>query len=618
MLRYDITPLDPEAHLFIVGITIDDPTPEAQYLRLPAWIAGSYLVRDFAGHIQAEQAYLGDTPVPITKVDKATWRVSTVGRKDDEDLYVYYQVYAFDPSVRTNYLDNCRGFFNPAATFMEVLGAKPGKIAVNITNPIDEMHASAFNWKVATGLKRAKGTERFGWGLYEAADYQELCDCPVEMSDFTAVSFKAHGTRHDLILNDLPVNTDLERLTRDVQAVCEAEIAFFEPDSKKCPAKEYTFLLNVNASLYGGLEHRNSCALAVPRKTLPCTHDRTRTDDYVELLGLVAHEYFHMWNVKRIKPAPFVDPDFSQETYTDLLWVFEGFTNYYDALMLRRTGIVDNDGFAKLLTQRAKAVLQTHARHMQSLSQASFDAWIKFYRPNANTPNANVSYYKQGSLAALVLDASIRQKTRGKASLDDAMRLMWEDYKAAGKHYTGIEAEDFYEIVARATGLDMTAEIVELTESVFDVDYAKAGKVLGLTLTDDELPAERKLLGISGKGTDAGYVVQYVHEKEAAQWVGIAPGDTIIAIDGVRVRADNIGEILARYAEGDEMLVHAFRDEQLLGWQLLLGKAKTVASKVEIKKPTALGKAWLEPWPISELVKLAEPETESESETEEN
>ena len=592
MLRYDISPLDPEAHLFIVGITIDDPTPDEQYLRLPSWIAGSYLVRDFAGCIQAEQAFLGDTPVPITKVDKCTWRVSTAGRKEGDDLYVYYQVWAFDTSVRTNYLDNCRGFFNPSATFMEVLGAKPGKILLNIAPPDDELHAPSFSWRVATGLKRAKGTERFGWGLYEAADYAELCDCPVELSDFTVLTVKAHGTRHNLVFNDVPVNFDIDRVAADIQTVCEAQIAFFEPESKKCPASEYTFLINVTAGEYGGLEHRNSSALAIPRKCLPSINSAERSEDYIRFLGLVSHEYFHTWLVKRITPMEFIEPDFSEEAYTHLLWLFEGFTSYYDSLMLRRTGLVDDKGYAKLLTEDTKAVLEVNARRMQSLAEASFDAWIKFYKPSPNTPNAHVSYYRQGAMAAWVLDATIRQKTRGRKSLDDVMRLLWEDFKTAGRHYSGIAAEDVPEIFIRATGIDLTELIVRLTETVLEVDYAAAVKPLGASLVETELPRERRLLGLSGRGTDAGFVVRHVYEQEAGQWIGIAPGDIIIAIDGVRVRADNLSQILGRYAEGDEMLVHAFRDDSLLAWQMLLGKEKSIASTVELK-PTALGKAWL-------------------------
>ncbi len=592
MLRYDISPLDPEAHLFIVGITIDDPTPEEQYLRLPDWIAGSYMIRDFASCIQAEQAFLGDNPVPISKVDKSTWRVSTAGRKEGEDLYVYYQVWAFDTSVRTNYLDNCRGFFNPGATFMEVLGAMPGKIAVNITPPVDEMHAQAFNWRVATGLKRAKGTERFGWGLYEAASYEELVDCPVELSDFTVLTFKAHGTRHDIVLNDTPVNFDADKVTDDVKAICEAEIEFFEPETKKCPVSEYTFLVNVGSNLYGGLEHSNSTALAISRKCLPSVHDKDRTEDYKKFLGLVSHEYFHTWNVKRIRPAEFIDMDLSQENYTELLWLFEGFTSYYDSLILRRTELVDDAGYAKLLTEDTKAVLNCNARRMQSLAQASFDAWIKYYRPSPNTANSHVSYYRQGALAAWVLDATLRTKTRGKKSLDDVMRLMWEDFKAAKKHYSGIDSDDIAEIFIRATGVDVTDLLTQLTQTVLEVDYAAVFKPLGAELTETTLPKERSLLGISGSGTDAGFVVKTVYEQEAAQWVGIAPNDILIAVDGVRVKGNNLSEILNRYAEGDEMLIHAFRDDALLAWQMLLGKEKTISSTVELK-PTALGKAWL-------------------------
>lgn len=593
MIRYDISPLDPEAHLYIVGITIDDPTPDEQYLRLPTWIAGSYLIRDFASTVQAEQAFLGETPVPIEKVDKTTWRVSTVGRKADEELFVYYQVWAFDTSVRGCYLDNCRGFFNPGAALMEVLGSTEGRLAVNLTPPVDELHLAVESWKVGTGLKRAADTEPFGWGLYEAENYAQLCDCPIELSDFSVISFKAKGTQHHILINEVPVNFDEKQLAADIKKITETVIGFFEPKKGKCPAgDEYTFLLNVTSNAAGGLEHANSTALAAPRKWLPCTHDKKRTDNYVQLLTLFAHEYFHTWLVKRIKPAAFIDADFSEEAYTSLLWLFEGFTSYYESMLVRRAGLIDDEVLGKLLSKDLKAVVETPAHMAQSLSQASFDAWIKFYKPSANSVNAHVSYYRQGALAAWVLDAEIRRKTKSKKSLDDVLRLLWEDFKAAGADYSGITSDDVPEIVARATELDLTGLIADLTETAMPVDYAKFLKPLGVTLEESETPAERKLLGISGLGNDAGFTVRQVYDKETAQWIGIAPGDVIIALDGVRVKGGNLPELLARYGEGDEILIHAFRDDALLAWAVLLGKPKTFQSKVVIK-PTKLGKDWL-------------------------
>lgn len=296
--------------------------------------------------------------------------------------------------------------------------------------------------------------------------------------------------------------------------------------------------------------------------------------------------------MKRIKPAAFIGADFSEEAYTSLLWLFEGFTSYYENLLVRRAGLIDDEALAKLLSKDLKAVIETPAHLAQSLSQASFDAWIKFYKPNANTVNAHVSYYRQGALAAWVLDAEIRRKTKSKKSLDDVLRLLWEDFKAAGEYYSGITADDVPEIVSRATELDLTGLIADLTQTAMPVDYAKFLKPLGVVLEASEIPVERKLLGISGSGSDAGFTVRQVYDKETAQWIGIAPGDVIIALDGVRVKGNNLSELLARYGEGDEILIHAFRDDALLAWAVLLGKPKTFQSKVVIK-PTKLGKDWL-------------------------
>lgn len=596
MLRYDISPLDPEAHLFIVGITIPEPTPEAQYLRLPNWISGSYLIRDFASHILKEEAYIGDRPVPIEKVDKCTWRIPTVGRQPDEDLYVYYQVWAFDQSVRMAYLDDSRGFFNPGCVFMQALGIDPQKLLVNITAPVDELHEQACGWKVATSLPRARSTARFEWGLYQANSYEELIDHPVELGDFVTLSFKAHGTRHNVIFSNVPVNFDAERVTSDLRAICETEIAFFEPKSQKAPIKEYNFLVNVTGNQYGGLEHMASTALQTPFKSLPCVHDQKRTQDYINFLGLCAHEYFHTWNVKRIKPAELIDIDFSTEVPTNLLWLFEGFTSYYDDLILRKAGLIDNDEYAAQLTANFKAVLETPAHNNQTLAQASFDAWIKFYRPTANTVNANVSYYKQGALVALVLDATIRQRTKGKRSLDDVMRRLWDDYKEAGEQYAGVTETSFYETVLDATGLDLTDLIVQLTKTTESIDYKKLIKPLGLKLVETPNTRIRAMLGLSGSATPAGYKVNYVFDHEVAQWVGIAPEDILIAIDGHRITQDNLEGLLSRYAEGDQMVIHAFRDDQLKAWVVLSGQRTAVLSTVKFaKKLSDLALGWLTP-----------------------
>ena len=330
MLRYDISPLDPEAHLFIVGITISNPQAGEEILRLPVWINGSYLIRDFASCVQKETARIAGRPVPITKVDKATWRIDTGTPKAGEELQVFYEVWAFDTSVRTAYLDECRGFFNPGCLFMEALRHRKEKITLTIREPEVAPRSEQTEWKVATALKRSKGTPRFGWGTYEAANYDELIDSPVELGDFTVLTIKPFGVRHDIVFSDLPINFDAEKTAADIETLCRYEIEFFEPDAKKSPVREYIFLVNVTSNSYGGLEHRASTALQIPAYCLPSLHDQKRTDDYIKFLGLVAHEYFHTWNVKRLKPAEFLQLDFSKEVTTELLWFFEGFTSYYD------------------------------------------------------------------------------------------------------------------------------------------------------------------------------------------------------------------------------------------------------------------------------------------------
>lgn len=592
-VRYDITPLDPEAHLFMVGITVSSPTPSEQFFRLPSWIAGSYLIRDFAGNVMHEEAYIADRPVPVEKVDKCTWRVPTVGRKEGEDLFFYYRFWAYDASVRGNYLDDRRGFFNPGALFMQALGQDDGPVTVNIVQADESLRDCNPDWKVATALMRKKGTERFGWGLYEAPDYRSLLDCPVMLGDFDLITFKAHGTRHDLAVSDAPVNCDFARLRDDLQKICEAEIAFFEPETKKAPFKEYVFLLQVMSDNYGGLEHAASCALIAPRKTLPSLAVKTPTEDYTTLLTLFSHEYFHAWCVKRITPAEFVGMSFEKEVNTELLWLFEGFTSYYDNLIVRRAGLIDVKAYAALLTRDLKAVLETPARLEQSLAEASFDTWIKFYKPTANRVNSSVSYYKQGALAALVLDCAVREKTKGKKSLDDVMRSLWADCRQARRHYAGISMDSLYETFAEATGTDLARLLDELVYGKGSFDYAKAVAALGIELKEGKADKVRAMLGIEGRGSEAGFTVRSVFDGEIAQWVGIAPGDTLIAIDGMRIKGDNLNELLSRYREGDEMVIHAFRDDRLCTWIVLTAKSPSVKSEADLSSLSKLGKQWL-------------------------
>ncbi|HEV7855477.1 MAG TPA: peptidase M61, partial [Herminiimonas sp.] len=330
-IRYTIVPRDLSAHLFAVTVTVDRPDPVGQRFSLPAWIPGSYMIREFARNIVQIAAESDGEKVALFKLDKHTWQAAPC----DGPLTLHYEVYAWDMSVRTAHLDQTHGFFNGTSVFLKVEGHEHRAHSVDLQKPEGEQYEQ---WRVATAMKQSKG-RRYGFGIYTAANYDELIDHPVEMGTFSLATFKARGVQHDVVFTGRVPNLDLPRLTADLKKICETQIAFFEPKTKRAPMDRYVFMTMVVGDGYGGLEHRASTALICSRADLPVIGQKEMTDGYRTFLGLCSHEYFHTWNVKRIKPAAFAPYDLKQEGYTSLLWLFEGFTSYYDDLMLVRSGV---------------------------------------------------------------------------------------------------------------------------------------------------------------------------------------------------------------------------------------------------------------------------------------
>jgi predicted metalloprotease with PDZ domain len=303
-VQYTIVPKDLAGHVFNVTVTVAAPSPEGQVFALPAWIPGSYMIREFARNIVRIRAEAGGQPVELVKLDKHSWRAAPVAGP----LSLHYEVYAWDLSVRAAHLDQTHGFFNGTSVFLRVLGQEAAPHQVDIQRPGDP---AASDWRVATSLPEL-GAKRYGFGTYIAFDYDELIDHPVEMGEFALASFKASGIQHDIVVTGRVPNLDMERLQQDLKAICETQIAFFEPKTKKAPMDRYVFLTMAVGDGYGGLEHRASTALICARADLPTTaapKTAERTEGYVTFLGLCSHEYFHTWNIKRIKPAVFAPYD---------------------------------------------------------------------------------------------------------------------------------------------------------------------------------------------------------------------------------------------------------------------------------------------------------------------
>ena len=566
-ISYTIAARDLAAHLFHVTVTVDSPAPEGQIFALPAWIPGSYMIREFSRNIVRIAASAGGKPVALAKLDKHSWQAAPV----DGRLVVEYEVYAWDLSVRAAHLDQTHGFFNGTSVFLRVLGQEDGAHVVDIQRPADE---AARSWRVATALPELKA-KRYGFGTYIARDYDELIDSPVEMGDFALASFKAHGVPHDIVFTGRVPNLDLPRLCADLKQICETQIAFFEPRSKKAPMERYVFMTMVVGDGYGGLEHRASTALICARADLPTTaaRDKERSEGYIKFLGLCSHEYFHTWNVKRIKPSVFAPYDLQVENYTPLLWLFEGFTSYYDDLFLVRSGMIDEKAYYKMLGKAVGGVLRGAGRTKQSVADSSFDAWGKYYRQDENAANSIVSYYAKGSLVALGLDLSIRARTEGKRSLDDVMRTLWQRYgrdffngKPKGVTPAGVEA-----LIDEVAGAKMKSFIDKYVKGTEDVPLAKLLAPFGVDYKDERKSSKPSLdANIGRDGADA--KLSAVHEGGAAHRAGLSALDLLVAIDGLRVSGSpsNLEVLLSRYKVGDTVQVHAFRRDELMTFSVKL------------------------------------------------
>ncbi len=591
-IRYSIVPKDLAAHLFEVSVTVSAPAVDGQVFALPAWIPGSYMIREFARNIVQIRAESRGKKVALTKLDKHSWQAEPCSGA----LSLHYEVYAWDLSVRAAHLDQSHGFFNGSSVFLCVAGQEAVPHVVDIKRPEDPACEA---WRIATALQELKA-RRYGFGTYIAADYDELIDHPVEMGTFELASFKAHGVPHDIVITGHVPNLDMARLTADLKKICAAQIAFFEPDSKRAPMQRYVFMTLAVGDGYGGLEHRASTALICARADLPVLGQPEMSDGYRTFLGLCSHEYFHTWNVKRIKPAVFAPYDLRSETYTPMLWLFEGFTSYYDDLMLVRSGLIDEAAYFNLVAKTINGVMRGSGRHKQSVAESSFDAWIKYYRQDENAPNAIVSYYTKGSLVGLALDLTIRAETKGKKSLDDVMRALWQIYgrdfyaKGGGRGVTEAELALLFDEV---TGLRMKRLLERYVRGTDDLPLARLFAPFGVTLVDGRKDAKASLgVRTTREGNDC--KLANVYEGGAAHLAGLSAGDVLAAVDGLRVSAANLDVLLGRYRVGDRIGLHVFRRDELMHFDVVLAADQAPQISLAAQpKPLAASRAraaWLQ------------------------
>ena len=583
MADYRVEIEDPHAHLFRVTLTLARPAAR-QALSLPVWAPGSYLVRDFARHLSALSARQGRRDVALAQHDKTRWVAACEGRAA---LVVSYLVYAFDASVRGAFLDAERAFFNGSSLFLRA----EGREAETQRLQLGRLPAG---WQVATTMA-ARGRQRF-----EAADYDELIDHPVECGRFWHARFEAGGIVHELAVMGAWPSFDGPRLLADTARLCATQIRFWHPDATpgarsrpaggEPPFGRYLFLLHALEDGYGGLEHRSSAALVAARRDLPRVGNADLSDGYVGLLGLISHEYFHAWNVKRLQPLEFVALDLGRENYTRLLWFFEGFTSYYDDLLLLRAGLINRARYLRLLAKALNGVLATPGRRVQSVAAASFDAWVKHYRGDENTVNATVSYYGKGALVALLCDLSLR--VHGQATLDDVMRRLWQ--RSAGGP---IGEEQIADALAEAGGPGLRSELQAWVHGTGELPVATLLGKAGIAVRN-EAPTLAALLGLKlSEGPVSGVQVRQVLRGGAAEAAGLAPGDELLAVDGWRIR--RLDDARQWVGEGHSFELLAVRDQRLLTLRLTppsVAAAPSVALAVDEQADAAalaLRRAWL-------------------------
>jgi len=546
------------AHLFSVTLTINTPSAK-QRVALPVWIPGSYLVREFSKNLSHLTAQQGRTKPSVSQLDKCTWQIDCDPSKP---LLLRYQIYAHDSSVRTAWLDAQRGFFNATSVCLRVEGLEAFEHCLEVIQP-----EKATRWQLATGLKALK-VNKHGFGTYSAGNYNQLADSPVEMGAFWSGTFTACGVPHRFVVAGALPGFDGAKLLADTQKICEEEIRFWH-GNKKPPFANYLFMLNAVDDGYGGLEHRDSTALICNRKDLPRLGEPKVSEGYTTLRGLISHEYFHSWNVKRLRPAAFTSYDYSQENYTELLWFFEGFTSYYDDLLLRRAGLLDNAGYLKLLNKTINQVMQTPGTLVQSVAQASFDAWVKYYRQDENTPNATVSYYTKGALVALCFDLTLRRE--GHTTLDDVMRALWLRCKAGPMLET-----DFAAVLQILGKRDFTTELKNWVHGKGELPLRTLMEQHGVTVHDDPAQLAQRL-GLRVSETH-GVVVKTVLSNGAAEKAGFAAGDEWLGVEPIKPkngfpsgwRMQRLDDLLLYAGAAKKVIALVSRDKRLVRLELAI------------------------------------------------
>ena len=555
-VRYIVSLHDPATHRYAVRCEVPEAPSAALTFRLPAWIRGSYLVRDLSKHVFDLQAWRGAQRVEIERLEKSSFRIPA----GEGAVRLEYAVHAFDESVRKAFLDSRRGFFNGSSLFYCPDGFRAEAFELTLEPP---RSADYRDWRVATTLPALDVDER-GFGRYQAEDYEALLDHPFELGAFRRFDFDADGVPHALVISGR-IESDWPRVTADLAKICTKQREMFGSEPK---LREFLFLTHVVAAGYGGLEHRASTALISSRGDFPKPGQTVAHKEYRNFLGLCSHEYFHLWNVKRITAKSFLDSDLAREAYTRDLWHYEGVTSYYDDLFVLRAGLIDGPQYLDALAEGATRLQRTPARLRHTLADASFETWIKYYQPDENSPNASTNYYVKGALAALCVDLRLRRDSR--ATLDDVMRELWARY---GRDGVGVPEGGLEQIAAEISGLDLrgffdlllrSTEELPLKELLADFGVNAELRACTSAIDDGGRTHARGALPWLGVKMRPGETqVAHVLDDSPAQVAGLSAGDQLIAIDGLRVTGAQWTRRLEAMLPGVPISVHYFRADEL-------------------------------------------------------
>ena len=563
MIQYHVNLIDPGAHLIEVSLSVQQANPEGQAFSMARWVPGSYLIRELAKNVIEVRAFHENKPIKVQKTNNQRWLCEAVSGP----LTLVYTVYAADISVRGAHFDRTHAFFDGARLFMSVEGQEqlPCQLTIQLPNS-DQVQGE---WQVATSMRRVANH-------FEALNFEALIDHPFEMGVFEEQKFDVKGIPHTLMVSGKHYG-NTARLCEALEKICAYQHQLF---GAPVPIDRYVFLLSLSHHGHGGLEHCFSCACQASRYQMPAASG-AYSEGTIGLLGLLSHEYFHLWNVKRIKPEAFLPYSLSDKGLTRQLWAFEGITAYYDDLSLLRSGVISLEAYLKLLSKTISQLYHGDGHLKQSVTDASLDAWIKFYQPDENSVNATVSYYIKGSLVALCIDLRMRQLSAEQYSLDTVMRALWERYGAINK---GVPEGAIEQLIIELVGSVIVPELQEWLYEPKNLPLVELLGTVGIDLKWEEV-GKSHTLGLQFEGHGSHLKVSHVFTGGPAHRSGVAAGDTLVALDGLMLSESSYKQLSEQIPLGLKVPLEVFRDDRLLSFEIAFERPASKSVTLSLQNP---------------------------------